>query len=414
MAGCNLFYDPSVTTNLNSLNFLSPDGKCFSFDSRANGYSRGEGIGVVMLKRLSAAMKDGDVIRAVVRATGSNQDGRTPGITQPSGRAQEALIRSTYQRAGLDMGLTRYFEAHGTGTPLGDPTEAEAIANAFQGHTSPYHMLYVGALKSNIGHLEGASGIAGLIKTILVLEKGIVPANIWLDCINPLIHASSWNLAFPREALTWPTDGLRRASVNSFGFGGTNAHAVLDDAYHYLRQHNLKGRHSTEVTPSLLPRLSNGTGNGCLDGNGHTETIQRRLLTLSAADEAGIERLKVAYGRWLAAAGNAHDQKHFDDLVYTLSKKRSQLAWRSYAVAAPSGMPLSDWVWSSPTRAGTVNMCFVFTGQGAQWRGMGRELMQLEPFKLSMEEADRYFLSLGSRWSLLGTALSLLWYLNII
>ncbi|KAF2872288.1 thiolase-like protein [Massariosphaeria phaeospora] len=231
VAGCNLVYDPAATEGLDRLNVLSPDGKCFSFDSRANGYSRGEGIGCVVLKPLSAAIEGGYTIRAVIRATGSSQNGRTPRMGQPCGKAQASLIRSVYRRADLDIALTRYFEAHGTDTPRGDPTEAEAIANAFRGHTSPEDKLHIGAVKSNIGHLKGASGMAGLIKAVLVLEKGIIPANIWVDRINPRIH-SSWNLNFPKEALPWPIDGLRRASVNSFGLGGTNAHAVLDDAYH--------------------------------------------------------------------------------------------------------------------------------------------------------------------------------------
>ncbi|KAF2177891.1 hypothetical protein K469DRAFT_601543 [Zopfia rhizophila CBS 207.26] len=403
VAGCNLFYDPSVSANLNSLNFLSPDNKCYSFDHRANGYSRGEGFGVVILKRLSKALQDGNVIRAVIRATGSNQDGRTPGITQPSGRAQELLIRSTYHRAGLDMAKTRYFEAHGTGTPVGDPTEAKAIANAFKQIGSSRKPLYIGSVKSNIGHLEGASGIAGLIKTILVLERGLIPANIWLDRINRQIDAAAWNLVFPTETTVWPTEGLRRASVNSFGFGGTNAHAVLDDAYHYLRAHNLDGLHSTKVTPSHLEstaRMSNGLNETILESQ-RTLVPFSKLLTLSAFDEAGIERLKTAYGRGYPEVRGEHISEYLDDLAYTLGQRRTKLPWRSYAVAAAADTPLSEPAWSDPVRAEkSLNICFVFTGQGAQWRGMGRELLDLEPFKKSLVAADGYFRSLGCHWSL--------------
>ena len=177
---------------LADLNFLSPDSRCYSFDHRANGYSRGEGFGVVIIKTLSEALRNGDTIRAVIRATSATQDGRTPGITQPNSRAQEDMIRETYHTAGLDMEETRYFEAHGTGTPLGDPLEANAIHAAF--NRSREEPMYIGAVKSNIGHLEGASGVAGLIKTILVLENAIIPPNIGFERVNPAIPLDKWGI----------------------------------------------------------------------------------------------------------------------------------------------------------------------------------------------------------------------------
>lgn len=177
-----------------NIGMLSPDGKCYSFDHRANGYARGEGFGVVIVKRLSDALDSGDTIRSIIRATGSNQDGRTPGITQPSEEAQLRLIKETYETAGLERKLTRYFEAHGTGTPTGDPIEASAIAAAFRGHRPHGEPLFVGSVKTNIGHLEGASGIASLIKTILILENGLIPPNIWFEKTNPRIPEEKWNL----------------------------------------------------------------------------------------------------------------------------------------------------------------------------------------------------------------------------
>ena len=176
------------------MNFLSPDSKCFSFDHRANGYSRGEGSAVVVLKLLHQAVKDGDLIRAVIRATGANQDGRTPGISQPNSNAQEELIRHTYDAAGLNSSTTQFFEAHGTGTTVGDYMEATAIGKMFRGHRDPTVPLRIGAVKSNIGHLEGAAGLAGLIKTVLVLEKGIIPPNIWFEKPNPSIDIHELNI----------------------------------------------------------------------------------------------------------------------------------------------------------------------------------------------------------------------------
>ena len=179
---------------MSNLNFLSPEGRCFSFDHRANGYSRGEGFAFLVLKPLCDAIRDGDTVRAVIRATGSNQDGRTPGIIQPSSKAQETLICETYAAGGLDMTATRFFEAHGTGTAVGDPIEAKAIYSAFKNYRSRDDPLYVGAIKSNIGHLEGASGVAGVIKAIMVLEKGVIPPNIGFEKVNPKIDSDSWGI----------------------------------------------------------------------------------------------------------------------------------------------------------------------------------------------------------------------------
>ena len=204
VAGSNLVYHPDFMSVMSSMNFLSPDSRCYSFDHRANGYARGEGVAVIVLKMVSQAIRDDDNIRAVIRATGLNQDGRTPGITQPNGSSQEALIRDTYKLAGLNMSHTRFFEAHGTGkvvavehilvahhhigTEVGDPIEAHAIGNSFKTYRSVESPMHVGAVKSNIGHLEGSSGIAGLIKTIIVLEKGVIPPNTGFECVNPRIN----------------------------------------------------------------------------------------------------------------------------------------------------------------------------------------------------------------------------------
>ena len=183
-----MWMDPELSTGLSELNFLSPDSKCYSFDQRANGYARGEGIGVLVLKPLSKALADNDTVRAVIRATGSSHNGRTPGLTQPSCEAQQNLIKDTYLAGGLDSAKTMFVEAHGTGTELGDPLEAAAIGFAFE-NKARLQPVFVGAVKTNIGHLEGASGIAGVIKTVLVLEKAVIPPNIWFEQVNTMIDA---------------------------------------------------------------------------------------------------------------------------------------------------------------------------------------------------------------------------------
>ena len=198
---------------LANLGFLSPDSRCYPFDARANGYSRGEGFGIIIIKRIADAIADGDTIRAVIRGIGANQDGRTPGITQPNGSAQEALIRETYMKHDLDRGVTRFFEAHGTGTPVGDLVEARAISAAFRDARATNYPLFVGAAKSNVGHLEGASGIVSIIKATLALEKGIIPPNADYRYPNPDILAKQWNIEVTRD----PTRLSSPASLTEVG-----------------------------------------------------------------------------------------------------------------------------------------------------------------------------------------------------
>ena len=193
IAGCNYILNPETNSiPLSNLGFLGRDGICYSFDHRANGYARGEGTAVIIVKSIAKALNDNDVLRAVIRNTGSNQDGRTPGITQPSLEAQVSLIRETYEKANLELQSTGFFEAHGTGTVIGDAREAGAIGAVFKDHRKD--PLIVGAVKSNIGHLEGAAGLAGLIKSIMILEEGIIPPNIWFERPSPDIRADEWKI----------------------------------------------------------------------------------------------------------------------------------------------------------------------------------------------------------------------------
>ncbi|KAJ2994424.1 hypothetical protein NUW58_g1566 [Xylaria curta] len=396
VAGCNLATSPEPYIWMSNISFLSPDSRCHAFDHRANGYARGEGIAVVVLKRLSDALRDGNTIRAVIRSTGSNEDGRTPGITQPSRIAQEQLILDTYQRAGLSMKHTRFFEAHGTGTQAGDPREAQAIGSSFQKYRSRDDPLYVGAVKSNIGHLEGASGLAALIKTVLVLERGIIPPNTNFEKVNPKIDQHFLNIKFPTEPKVWPSDGLRRASINSFGYGGANSHVVLDDAFNYLRLRSLKGNHNTR--PSILP--ANG-----LNGPEYPEIKERvpRLMVWSAADKDGLNRMAKDLEDYyhIKETEALPNDSFLDSLAKTLSYHRSRLPWRSFALletVAELGeleSRLSVPIKASPK---APRIGFVFTGQGAQWFAMGRELFSYPSFDEEIQRATMYLQSLGCRW----------------
>ncbi|KAI1812332.1 hypothetical protein GGS20DRAFT_28144 [Poronia punctata] len=407
VGGVRLQLSPTtMTLPLARQNFLSPDSVCYSFDDRANGYSRAEGFGMVVLKRLSKAIADGNTIRAVIRGTSSNQDGRTPVISQPSAEAQAELIRKAYEAAGLEFKNTRYFEAHGTGTPVGDPIETEGISSVFSEHLTPENPMYIGSVKANIGHLESTAGVAGLIKAVLVLEHGMIPPNAMLQRLNPRIKAKEWNLEFPTTATPWPKDGQRRASVNSFGVGGANAHVVVDDALHYLQSRGLKGIHNTKIVGKDV--LTNGNGNGTTlltngHANGHATKQSSLLLTLSAADEGGIDRIASSLGKHLQTRQGS--TTYLQDLAFTFSEKRSLLPWKAYAVGSDveelrkslSNLPVQPKRVTQP-----LEVNFAFTGQGAQWANMGIELVDRYPlFREAIEFARGYFRSLGAEWDLI-------------
>ena len=210
---------PDALIAKSNIRLLSSDGRSFAFDDRSNGYGPGEGTGVLILKPLDDAIRDGDPVRAVIRNTGINQDGRTQGMTMPSEEAQRNLARATYEKIGLDPGETTYVEAHGTGTAVGDPIETRVIQSVFGKNRSVEKPLYLGSVKSNIGHLEGASGIVSVIKTTMMLEKGVILPNSGFAKGNPNIPSLGKSLVVATSPLPWPETSIRRASVSNFGFG---------------------------------------------------------------------------------------------------------------------------------------------------------------------------------------------------
>ncbi|KAJ5788006.1 hypothetical protein N7457_002996 [Penicillium paradoxum] len=428
VGGTNLILMPEMQTAMTSLHFLSPDSKSQSFDHKANGYSRGEGAAVVVIKPLADAIKDGNTIRAVIRATGVNQDGKTPGITLPSAQAQEDLIRSTYAAAGLPFDQTGYFEAHGTGTPSGDPLECAAIGATIGASRPKDSPLLVGSIKTNIGHMEGASGLAGLIKAVFALERGLIPPNLWFEKANPRIPLAKWGLDVPTRLQLWPTEGLRRASVNSFGYGGTNAHCVLDDAYHYMKQRSLEGSHNTSEFPSIMESEGSTTSDDLSASAGTTSPGNRKepstpeseledlkladptlllrpkLIMWTSHEQAGIDRTATQLMQYLASQDET-DPSLFANLCHTLSTGRSQFPWKTYTVASTIEELSSSLTGGShpkPVRSSqSPTLCFVFTGQGAQWYAMGRELLSYETFRSSLDDASGFMKELGSEWDLL-------------
>ncbi|KAI3319763.1 polyketide synthase [Xylariaceae sp. AK1471] len=394
--GTNVILAPEMGLELNGLGVLDRTSTSYTYDERAAGYGRGEAIGAIVLKRMSDALRDGDTIRAVIRNSGSNQDGRSNGLTAPCKESQVDLMRKTYAQAGLDPSVTRFFEAHGTGTPTGDPIEASAISEMFSRHRSAEEPLHVGAIKTNVGHSEGASGIESVIKCILTVENGIIPANAWFKKANPKIPMENWHFNFVTKPLPWPRteNGVRRVSINSFGVSGTNAHVVMDDALSYLRERGCNAPHKTVETPQLPHK----DGNSSSLTNGSLDVTSPQLFVLSSHDQDGITRLCNVYKQSLPLIKDS-----LYDLSYTLATKRTRFNWRA-AIVADSITSLQDAL--SEKRQATrssaeTGLGLVFTGQGAQWARMGLELVHFTVFKNSIEAADKYMSTLGSSWSAL-------------
>ncbi|KAH6656537.1 hypothetical protein BKA67DRAFT_531802 [Truncatella angustata] len=422
--GAGLILTPNTMMPMTALNFLSPDGKCYTFDARANGYGRGEGIGIVILKRLTDAIRDNDNIRAVIRGTRLNQDGRTAGITLPSTEAQIKNMRGVYERAGLDPARTAYVECHGTGTQAGDTRELRALSQSICSTRTFEKPVYVGSIKTNMGHLEGAAGVAGLIKGILTVEKGMIPKHINFEAPgNPAIDFQGWGI----KALT----GLRRASVNSFGFGGTNAHAVIDDAAHYLAERGICASHNTAFLgdtpdPSCRPLHERKATAMAVKAWRRTATHQSQgesvpqpeskshVFVFSAHDQHSLLRMVQNQAQYVSMSFvDYSDPTHIlENLAYTLGCRRTKMNWRTSVVAkSPEqlvtkllALKKSDVTRTSEDKR--PNIALVFSGQGAQWHGMGRELLGFDVYLESIAGASKYMTDkLGSEFSLLAELL---------
>ncbi|RMZ74829.1 hypothetical protein DV737_g5696, partial [Chaetothyriales sp. CBS 132003] len=374
----------SVYESLEAGDLLSADGKSFAFDSRANGYGRGEGIATVVLKRLKDATAAGDPVRAVIRETLVNQDGWTKSITSPSQTAQEALMRDCYRRAQLNPLDTQYLEAHGTGTKVGDPIEAGAVVAVFQPGRPASQPLCIGSIKTNIGHTEATSGLAGVIKIVLSMEKHIIPPSVNFNKPNPNVPFESASFKVVADAEPWPLgrNGIRRASLNSFGYGGTNAHIIIDSAESYVP--------SPEAPPP----------------SGKYKT---KLLVLSGRSERACENSVMLLKNYLETKKDvANEESLLENVIYTLGQRRTLFPWVAvHRVTFSRGIDeVSQALTSSkfkPVRTSQrPRIGMVFTGQGAQWHAMGRELLTAyPPFKASLEEGGKYLKEFGANWELL-------------
>ncbi len=365
--GVNLILEPSGSISTSRAHMMSFSGRCKTFDATADGYVRSEGCGMIILKRLSDAQAAGDHILAVIMGSAINQDGRSNGLTAPNGKAQEAVIRAALENARVKPEDVRYVEAHGTGTSLGDPIEVRALGAVFGENHSAERPLWVGAVKTNLGHLEAAAGIAGLVKVVLALQNKTIPPHLHLEKPNPYIPWGELPINVPTNPTTWtsPTGKPRIAGLSSFGFSGTNAHVILAEAPQYS-----------------IPEAK-------FEHDSH-------LITLSAKSNSALQELAEKYETYLGQkpstsladlaysinTGHSHFPARLAFTTTSLDAVQTKLAaWRQGDESAIfAGSMLED---------GKPEVAFLFTGQGAQYAGMARQLYESRPmFRKTMEQCD--------------------------
>ena len=380
--GVNLILQPELTVGYSQAKMLAPDSRCKPFDSRANGFVRSDGVGLVLLKPLSAALADGDPIYAAIRGSAVSNDGRCSGfLMTPSREGQEAVLRDAYRNAGVSPAAVHYVEAHGTGTSVGDPVEAGALGAVVGRGRAEDRPCFIGSVKSNIGHTEAAAGIAGLIKVALSVSNRILPASRNLIEPNPAIPFKDYSLKVQSELSAWPVESEPAlAGVSSFGINGTNAHVVIEEVP------------STQATPEE-------TGS------------KAELLTISANSQSALEALARSYSDYFKAADDT--KVTLRDICYSASLKRTHHEHRLTVVgesfeemsdhlnAFSEGEARRNMFSGDSSQAAEGKIVFVFPGQGSQWFGMAKTLLQEEPvFRESLERCEQVMREFVD-WSLL-------------
>lgn len=368
--GVNVMIAPHCTVFLSEWGVLAPDGRCKTFDSSADGFGRGEGCGFVVLKRLADAQADGDNILGVIRGTALNQDGRGTRLSASNATAQQAVVKKALADAGVDPSQISYIEMHGTGTPIGDPIEVEALTASVGMPRPDGDRCGLGSVKANVGHLEAAAGVAGLMKAVLCMQHNMIPKQLHLKQLNPSIHLEGTPFYVPTENIEWPAGDVKRyAGISSFGLSGTNSHVILEEA--------------------PAPRSSTAA-----------DEHSAHLLVLSARSTEALKAVAAGYEQYLQSETTAT----VADICSTAALRRSHHPYRA-AVVGHTRQDLLDRVSAlsdkdfhrPPASTGMPErIALVFSGQGSQWSGMGRDLLESEPvFRAAVTECDAEFLKLS-------------------
>ncbi|KAK2879483.1 Type I Iterative PKS [Arthroderma sp. PD_2] len=423
VGAATLLMGPGHWVMLDTMGALSPEGKSFSYDARASGFGRGEGAACLILKPLADAIEAGDPIQAVIRHSAVNHSGRSEGITMPSRTAQESLLRQVHLEAGLDPVDTPVVEGHGTGTQVGDPIEAGAFATVLASKRTSSNPLYIGSLKSNFGHLEGASGILAMIKAILMIQHGCILPNAQFEKFNVNIEGVD-KLRVAQTTLPWPQNAAKRVCVTNFGFGGSNAVLLLEEGQnihqpshqfkdggpeHINNPSHLNGESANdtayiddinyvEPTSNIQRTRGNGLANRDAIQNGVSSSSMARLFVLSAKSENSLRSYLECFKAYLATAPGS---KCFArDLTYTLGQRRTHHSYR-IAVAADSVAHLQSQLEDARiSKIRDTPVAFVFTGQGAQYAQMATGLRHYLVFSVALDQAEACLQGLGAPWSL--------------
>ncbi|KAI1081716.1 hypothetical protein F5B20DRAFT_579046 [Whalleya microplaca] len=406
IATSNLYLNPEHVMDLGSVgNAHSPTALCHTFDVSADGYVKAEAVSAVIVKRLSDAIRDRDPIRAVVRGSSTNSDGRTPGIASPSSEAQATAIRAAYANAGIDnLNETawyyvprfytpspshsvscHYLECHGTGTQAGDPIEVGGVGSVFVSTRSADKPLVIGSIKSNIGHSEPSAGLSGLLKAVLAIEHGIIPGTPTFINPNPKIDFAGFKVKASRTSIPWPESSIRRASVNSFGYGGSNVHVVVEQP-------------NVSKAVNHVSSYMSSTADFVLDNE---DSPRPYTLVLSANDAVSLKANIKALCDHLI---NPRVKVDLSDLAYTLSERRTRLWHRAFVTSRNTELDEHSFVLGKKSSQ-APRIGFIFTGQGAQWPKMGKDLLEYFPWTRSiLDELDEVLQSLPDppRWSLVG------------
>ena len=407
--GANLILSPAVTVSFSQASATSRDGRCKAFDAGANGIVRGEGVGVIILKPLSKAVADGDEIYAVIKGSAVTQDGKSNGITAPSMAAQEAVLSAAFRDAGVSPASVQYIEAHGTGTLLGDPIEAKALGSVLATNRTSAQACAIGSVKSNIGHLEAAAGIASLIKVALAIKHKAIPPSLHLKEPNPHIPFDTLRLRVQQTLGAWPErDGPAIAGVSAFGFGGTNAHIVLEGL---AREAGDSIKPGAQAPGLQFDRAFEPAEWATADESrvlSDDEPTRPYLLPISAQSPDALRSLALAYQQLLTS-----DESNSLESICRMASVRRQHHDHRLAFVARSRQEMAERLESSingSVRERTMSrlsvgrrrkVVFVFSGYGAQWWGMGRELLQQEPaFRAALVQCDE-LLREYVEWSLL-------------
>lgn len=377
VAGACLRLQPDDMITMSMLGIYNETGRTYAFDHRAtSGYAPGEGVGALILKPLDQAIRDNDKIRSVIVSTGTNQDGKTVGLTTPNGESQEQLMRDVYARANISPEDVGFIEAHGTGTKVGDPIEANALQRVFGGTCTPSQPLYMGSVKSNIGHLENVSGIISVIKASMMLEKGFILPNANFQKANPEIPMNEWNMKVSRSVRPWPKN-KKFLSINNFSFGGSNAHVVL--------------ARPPPVKVMSVPATSH--------------KAVHKLFALSGKSEESVKKQASELSYYVEQHPEVFERRKIHDIAYTLGERRSHLTCRM-ALTATSLEELSGGINSVEAIPSyiskTPKLAFAYTGQGAQWPTMGAELLDSHPvFSETLQASDEILARLGADFSVI-------------